>query len=128
MNMNYRKRVDLMNNLVYVIGRLTRNVEIEKTEDGRKYSTINIAVPRSYKNEDGIYETDFVDIKLYKGIAESTAEYCKIGDLVGIKGRVETSKEEINGKEINKTFIVAEKISFLAAQKTHDKKDEIEMD
>ena len=117
-----------MNNLVYVIGRLTRNVEVEKTEDGKNYSTINIAVPRSYKNEEGIYETDFVDIKLYNGIAKSTADYCKTGDLVGIKGRIETISEEINGKEINKTLIVAEKISFLATQKNHEKKDEIEMD
>lgn len=128
MIMNYRKRVDLMYNLVYVIGRLTKEVELVKDENGKSYSVVNLAIQRSYKNVDGIYETDFVDVRLHRGIAESTSEYCKKGDLVGIRGRVENHFEEKDGEKISKTIIVGDRISFLAAQKTHDKKNEIEMD
>ena len=117
-----------MLNQIVMVGRLVSDPELKETESGKKVSNLTLAVPRSYKNEEGIYETDFVDIKLYNGIAKSTADYCKTGDLVGIKGIIENISEEINGKEINKTLIVAEKISFLATQKNHEKKDEMEMD
>ena len=40
-------------------------------------------------NIDGQYDTDFLDCSLWTGIAESTAEYCKKGDIVGIRGRVQ---------------------------------------
>lgn len=59
-----------------------------------KTSYITLAVPRSFKNADGIYETDFIPVRLYKGIAENAVDYCKKGDLLGVKGRVQTKQEE----------------------------------
>ena len=110
-----------MHNLVYLIGRLTKQVEIVKDEKGKDISLINVAVQRSYKNEEGIYETDFVNVRLYNGIATTTAEYCRKGDLIGIRGRIETSYEN-NGQ---KNFVVADKITFLSAQKSKDNDVEI---
>lgn len=117
-----------MHNLVYVIGRLTNNVNVVKDENGKDVSGITVAVQRSYKNTEGIYETDFVDIRLHNGIAVNTAEYCKKGDLIGIRGRVETSINEIDGKKVKDTIVVADKITFLTSQKVKEKEDEIEMD
>lgn len=99
-----------MHNLVYVIGRLVNDPEIKETENNRKVTTITIAVNRSYKNCDGVYETDFIPVILWNGIAENTTEYCKKGDLLGVKGRIERlANEELT--------IVADKISFLATRK-----------
>lgn len=102
-----------MLNQVVLVGRLVQDPEIKELENEVKTSYITLAVPRSYKNSDGIYETDFIPCVLYKGIAENTKEYCKKGDLIGIKGRTQTKQEE------DKTIIeiVAEKVTFLSSRK-----------
>ncbi len=107
------------------VGRLVAEPSIKETEDGKQVSNITIAVPRSYKNENGEYDTDFVDVVLWNGIAENTAEYCHKGDIIGVKGRIQTSNYETeDGEKRKSTQIVAEKITFLSSSK--DKKDDLE--
>lgn len=112
-----------MMNQVSVIGRIVKDLEVKKLENGKEVSNITLAVPRSYKNEKGIYETDFIDVTLWGNIANSTAEYCKSGDLVGVKGRLETSTYEKDGKKNKSYNIVCERVTFLSS-KTHEKNDE----
>lgn len=102
-----------MENEVILVGRLVQDPEIKELENGVKASYITLAVPRSHKNSDGIYETDFIPVKLWNGVAENTAEYCRKCDLLGIKGRIQTKQEE------NKNIIeiVAEKVTFLSSRK-----------
>lgn len=69
---------------------------------------IKIACPRAYKNQDGTYDTDIIPIKLSGVIEEKTLEYCKKGDIVGIKGHFEAT----NGK----CAIIADKVSFLSSK------------
>ena len=105
-----------MNNLVYAIGRITSSPEIKKTESGKEVCNLTLAVPRNYKNENGAYDTDFIDVVLFNGIATNTCEYCKKGDLVGIKGRIQTTNYETeDGMKHKKTDIIVEKISFLCS-------------
>ena len=107
------------------VGRLVAEPSVKETEDGKQVSNITIAVPRSYKNENGEYDTDFVDVVLWNGIAENTAEYCHKGDRIGVKGRIQTSNDETeDGEKRKSTQIVAEKITFLSSSK--DKKDDLE--
>ena len=47
-----------MLNQIILVGRLTRDIEVHKGENGR-VATISLAIPRSFKNADGIYDTDF---------------------------------------------------------------------
>ena len=110
----------MLNQLV-LVGRLTRNPEVSKTENGTKYSHITLAVPRSYKNSNGEYETDFIDCTLFQIIATNTKEYCKKGDIVGIKGRLESSVYEKDGIKKHTLQVVAEKVTFLSSNsKEHD--------
>ncbi|MDD4376433.1 MAG: single-stranded DNA-binding protein, partial [Clostridia bacterium] len=67
-----------------VVGRIVKDPELKETESGRKVTNITLAVPRSFKNINGEYETDFIPCVLWKGVAETTTAYCKKGDLVGI--------------------------------------------
>ena len=102
-----------MLNQIVLVGRLVQDPEIKELENGVKASYITLAVPRSHKNIEGIYETDFIPVKLWNGVAENTAEYCRKGDLLGIKGRIQTKQEE------NKNIIeiVAEKVTFLSTSR-----------
>ena len=79
-----------MLNQIVIVGRLVKDPELRETDSGKKVTNITLAVPRSYKNVSGEYETDFIDCTLWTGIAENTSTYCKKGDLLGVKGRVQT--------------------------------------
>lgn len=98
----------MLNQLV-LVGRLVEDPILEKNDDKNTF-IITLAVPRSYKNLDGEYETDFIKCNLWKNIGETTAEYCKKGDLLGIKGHVES--------EDGSMVIIAEKVTFLSSKKS----------
>lgn len=102
-----------MLNHVVLVGRLTKDPEIIETETGKKRTRIIIAVGRGFKNMEGLYETDFIPCILWNSVAENTCEYCKKGDMVGIKGRIQTNK--IKSENSVKTYIevIAEKVTFL---------------
>lgn len=107
-----------MMNQTCIIGRLVRDPELKELEDGKKVSNITVAVQRSYKNENGEYEADFIDCTLWDGIADRTTEYCKKGDLVGVKGRLQTNTyENEDGEKKKITEVIAEKLTFLSSNK-----------
>ncbi len=111
-----------MLNQTVIVGRLIKDPELNETENGNKVTNITLAVPRSFKNVNGEYDTDFISYVLWKGIAENTVEYCKKGDLLGVKGRIQSRK--INTDESKKEIleVVAEKVTYLSSKK----KDSIE--
>ena len=105
-----------MLNQIVLVGRLVKTPELRITDNGRKTSVITLAVPRNYKNQDGQYDTDFLECVLWTGVAESTAEYCKTGDMIGVKGRVQSRiVEKEDGTNKKKTEIVAERVTFLSS-------------
>lgn len=106
-----------MLNQVVMVGRLTSDPEINEVENDRKVATITLAVQRSYKNAEGVYETDFIKCTLWNGIAENTAEYCKKGDVIGVKGRIQTTN--VDDKIVME--VVAERVSFLSSRKEEDR-------
>ena len=88
-----------MLNQVVLVGRLTRDIVVNKSDKGVKVATISLAIPRSFKNSEGLYDTDFVDCVAFDSIASNTSEYCKKGDIVGVKGRVQSRTIENEGKK-----------------------------
>ncbi len=104
-----------MLNQVVLVGRIVKTPELRTTETGKKTATVTLAVPRNYKNMNGEYETDFLDCTLWTNVAENTTEYCQTGDMVGVKGRIQTRViTSDDGSKKKKTEIVAEKVTFLA--------------
>ena len=117
-----------MLNQVVLVGRLTDDVEVVKTENGKSYSTITLAVQRSFKNSEGVYESDFIRCKLWNGIAENSSQYCHKGDIVGIKGRIQVDKfeDKENNEDKFMTEIIAEKVTFLSSKKINKEDQERE--
>ena len=102
-----------MLNQVVIVGRLVSKPIVEENENGRKVSEITLAVPRSFKNDEGIYDTDFIKCTLWNGIAENTVEYCNKGDIIGVKGRLQC----LGGNELQ---VIAEKVTFLTNYKNKE--------
>lgn len=111
-----------MINQTILVGRLTKDPEIIIHENNKKRTVIDLAVQRSFKNIDGLYESDFIRCVLWNGIAEHTCEYCKKGDLVGIKGRLQTRKYEQNKEMKYITEVIAEKVTFLSKANVNKEK------
>lgn len=96
-----------MLNQVVLVGRLTKD---PVGELNRPCKEVNLAIPRAYKNNEGEYETDFINCELWNNsIGESCSEYCKKGDIIGVKGRLESREGKI--------IMVAEKITFLSSKR-----------
>ena len=111
-----------MNNVV-LVGRLTEDPKVIEMEDGKKVTSVNVAVSRNFKNTEGIYETDFIRCILWNGIASNTSEYCHSGDVIGIKGRLQTSSYEDENKKMHYvTEVVAERVTFLSSSKPKEEK------
>lgn len=96
-----------MLNQIVLVGRLVQDPEIKELENNKGF--ITLAVSRSYKNKNGEYDTDFIPVTIFNGIAENTKAYCKKGDMVGVRGKIECENGKIN--------LIAEKISFLSSRK-----------
>ena len=109
-----------MLNQTVLVGRLVRDPELYETENGNKVTSITLAVPRSYKNIDGEYDTDFIPCVLWRGVAENAVEYCHKGDLLGIKGRIQTRKVEKEEQNHEVTEVVAEKVTYLSSRRTEE--------
>ena len=124
-----------MINQIMLVGRLVKTPDLFITETGKKGSFITLAVGRPYKNQNGEYDTDFIDCTLWTGVAESTAEYCKTGDIIGIRGRIQTRiVEDENGLKEKIMEIVADKVTFLSSasgkkndnETTNESKNEVD--
>ncbi len=79
-----------------------------------------MAIPRSFKNIDGNYDTDFVDCLAFDQVASNTQEYCKKGDIVGIKGRIQSKVVEENSIKKNIMEIITEKVTFLSSKSSKE--------
>ena len=106
-----------MLNQAVLVGRIATDPELKQTDSGKNVSNITLAVPRSFKNINGEYDTDFISCVLWRGVAESTVNYCKKGDLVGVKGRIQSRSYEVNDEKRQTVEVVAEKITFLSSKK-----------
>ena len=64
----------------------------------------------------GEYETDFINCVLWDSIAKSTVEYCRKGNIVGVKGRIQSKivEKEDESKQYY-VEVIAEKITFLSS-------------
>ncbi len=110
-----------MLNQIVIAGRLVADPEITVTENNKKRTIITVAVPRSFKNMEGTYDTDFIKCVLWNVIAENTCEYCKKGDIVGVKGRLQTSSyEDKDGVKKYTSDVIAEKVTFLSSKRPEE--------
>ena len=109
-----------MVNTVMLVGRLATDIEVKKLDSGKEVTNVSLAVSRSFKNPDGVYDTDFFDCVLWEGLAKNAGEYCKKGDTVGVRGRLQTDTYEKDGIKHKVVQIIVEKLTFLSSKKTEE--------
>ena len=77
---------------------------------------------RNFPNSEGVYESDDVVVEVWRGLAETVSASCKIGDYVGINGRIHSRKYQKDEKVYLNYGFVAEKVDFLrwSTDKIHE--------
>ena len=111
-------------NQVVLVGRLVKTPEVIEKENNKKVSYITVAVPRSFKDVNGEYQTDFINVVLFDQVAKNTSEYCKKGSIVGIKGRLQSNVVESEDKDTKYYMdVIAEKVTFLSSKSEDDKEE-----
>lgn len=106
-----------MNDMFMVVGRLTKDVELKQTKNGK-------AVIDLYLASKQMDETLFINVNVFGGMAESIAKYCKKGDLVGVRGIIKNHNwEDKEGKKHYDYQFIADKVSFLQSKSSNEEKN-----
>lgn len=111
-----------MINNVTLVGRLTKDVDLRFTQNGKAVASGTLAVNRPFKNANGETEADFINIVIWGKPAENTANYTGKGSLIGVTGRIQTRNyENQQGQRVYVTEVVADSVQFLETKKKEEK-------
>ena len=101
-------------NVVAFVGTIVEIPILRESNAGNKFAVMDVEVKRAFPNSEGIYEYDVLSVTLWKGIAQTTAEVAKAGDLVAVKGRIQSHEYEANdGHKYRGYDLFAEHVTFL---------------
>jgi len=104
-------------NKVILIGNLTKDPELATTTNGISVCRFTLAVSRKYKNAEGEYETDFLNVVVWRGQAENCHKYLRKGSKVAAVGAIQTrSYDAQDGTKKYVTDIVADEVEFLTTK------------
>ena len=101
-----------MNNVLMIIGRITRDLELRYTTNNKAVVNIPLAI------NNGKDDTTFIDVVLYGNTAETTCKYCKKGDLMGVQAKVQNNNwTDKDGKNHYDYKFMGYKVTFLSTKK-----------
>ena len=107
-------------NKVILIGNICKDIEIRYTTSGTAVIQNSLAVRNDFKNANGDYESEFVNIVVWKQTAEFLNKYASKGSKIAIDGRLTTrSYDKQDGTKGYITEVVAEKVELLDSKKTN---------
>jgi single-strand DNA-binding protein len=103
-----------MINRVVLVGRLTSEPNLKYTPNGVAVASFTLAVNRTFSNEQGDRDADFINCVVWRKPAENVANFLKKGSLAGVEGRIQTRNYEgQDGKRVYITEVVADSVQFL---------------
>ena len=108
-----------MINKVVLVGRITRDPELRKTQNGTSVLSFTVAINRRFTSQDAT--ADFINCVAWNKTAEFMSQYVRKGALLGVEGRIQTRNYEDNtGKRVYVTEVVAEQVQLLESKATSE--------
>lgn len=102
-------------NKVFLIGNITRDPELSETNSGVAVCRFSIAVNRRRASDDAEQQTDFFNVTVWRGLAETVARYCKKGNKVAVSGQIQIRQyEDREGAKKTSVDVMAEEVEFLS--------------
>lgn len=102
-----------MINQVVLVGRLTKDIELKKTNNNLSVAQFTLAVDRGIKKEDGSRVADFPNIVAWRQSADFLAQYSSKGDMVGVVGELQTRTYDGQNGKVYITEVVASEVRIL---------------
>ena len=105
----------MINNVV-LVGRLTKDIELRKTQSGLSVASFTVACDRRLSQEqrnNNEQSADFISCVAWRGSADFLGNYAHKGDTVGVEGRIQTRSYDRDGQKVYVTEIVANNVSIL---------------
>lgn len=113
-----------MINKVVLVGRLTKDPVLRKTQSGTSITSFTVACDRRVKTE-GQPTADFINTVAWNKLADIVAQYTHKGSLVGVEGRMQTrSYDDQTGKRVYVTEVIADSVQFLESKKSQGTVDQ----
>lgn len=104
-------------NKIILCGNLTRDIDLATTNNGKTYGKFALAVQRSFANQDGERETDFINIIVWGKTAENCGKYLKKGSKALVEGELHIRGYEAeDGSKRYATEVVADKVEFVGSK------------
>ena len=108
-------------NKVALSGNLCKDIELKTTSSGKASLNNTIAVKRDYKNAEGEYESDFINLVFWGNQAEYVDKYLSKGSRINVVGRIQTRNyENNNGDKVYVTEVVVENVEGIGTTKKED--------
>ena len=116
-----------MINRAVLVGRLTKDPELRRTQNDIPVTQFTLAVNRPFSNQQGENEADFIAVVAWRKTAEVVTKYVAKGSLVGVDGRIQTrTYDDQDGNRKYITEIVADSVQFLEPKKREEEPKEEE--
>ena len=110
-----------MLNKIFIMGRLTRDPELRRTQNGTAVTSFTLAVDRDFKNLDGTKDTDFIDVVAWRNTAEFVSKYFSKGRMAVVEGRLQMRDwTDKDGNKRRNAEVLADNIYFGDAKKDAD--------
>lgn len=106
-----------MLNKVILSGRIASEIEMKVTPSDVNVCSFRIAVSRRFKNAEGNYDADFINIVAWRGQADFIGKYFKKGDPIEIVGNIQTRTYEKDGQKVYITEVVVDEVGFALSKK-----------
>ncbi|MDQ0361129.1 single-stranded DNA-binding protein [Breznakia pachnodae] len=105
-------------NKVLLTGRITKDLELRKTQSGTSVIRFTLAVNRRFKQE-GQPDADFISCTAWGKTAETMGQYLHKGSLIGVEGRITTGTyQDKDGRTVYTTDVTIENFDFLESRST----------
>ena len=102
-----------MLNKIFIMGRLTRDPELRRTQSGTPVTSFSLAVDRDFKSQSGEKETDFIDVVAWRSTAEFVAKYFTKGRMAVVEGRLQMRDwTDKDGNKRRSAEVVADNVYF----------------
>ncbi len=102
-----------MLNKIIIMGRLTRDPELRRTQSGTAVTSFSLAVDRDFKSQSGEKETDFIDVVAWRGTAEFVSKYFAKGRMAVVEGRLQIRDwTDRDGGKRRSAEVVADNVYF----------------
>lgn len=102
-----------MLNRIVLMGRLTRDPELRRTQNGTAVASFSVACDRDYAAQGAERETDFIDIVAWRGTAEFVEKYFSKGRMIVVGGRLQIRNwQDKEGNKRRSAEVVADNVYF----------------